>query len=225
MTTVKERLERVQAEIAAACVRAGRPLDDVRLIAVSKKQPDPLIAEAIAAGQKIFGENYVQELERHVHAFSGPGIEWHLIGHLQSNKVKKAAAVASMIHTVDSVKLVEALDTAGTRHPGKLPCLVEVNVGGEAGKTGCAPEAAEPILQALAESLTLAPAGLMCIPPAGVPARPFFAGLRALRDQLAARTGLSLPELSMGMSADFPDAILEGATLVRVGTAIFGPRA
>jgi PLP dependent protein len=218
--TVAENLRAIEEKIAAACARAGRERSSVVLIGVCKKQPSDRIRAAIEAGLTVLGENYVQELERHAEEF--PHVTWHLIGHLQTNKAKKAAALASMIHTVDSVRLAKALgDASGDR---KLPVLVEVNLGGEGTKSGASEDALESIVNAMQGHPGLEARGLMCIPPLDEPARPFFAKLRGLRDDLVNKTGLALPDLSMGMSADFEEAILEGATLIRIGTALFGQR-
>jgi hypothetical protein len=221
---VAQGLAEVQGKIAAACARSGRDPSTVKLIAVSKKQPLERLAAAVAAGQLRFGENYVQELEAHRERFRGSDLEWHLIGHLQTNKAKKAAALASMIHTVDSTKLARALGAAAAEHSTPLPVLVEVNLAGESSKSGCSPADAEVVLEAIAEQTQLVAAGLMTMPPPDQPARPWFQRLRLLRDRLQLSLGRPLPELSMGMSHDFEEAIEEGATLVRVGTAIFGPR-
>lgn len=221
--SVAENLRSIEARIAEACKSAGRARSEVRLIAVSKKQPPDRIAAAAAAGHSLFGENYVQELEEH--RALAPHAEWHLIGHLQTNKAKKAAELAAMIHTLDSQKLVQALAKAAAGRPSKLEVLIEVNLGGEETKAGCRPDDVEALVRAIAAAPSLEASGLMCIPPVDQPSRPYFSRLRALRDEVSRKTGTTLPELSMGMSADFTDAILEGATLVRVGTAIFGERA
>lgn len=217
--TVAERLASIRARVDRACREAGRSTDEVQLIAVSKRQPDERLEEAFAVGQRDFGENYVQELVRKKALF--PQARFHLIGHLQTNKAKKALD-ASLVHTVDSEKVARAL----ARHlasEARLEVLFEVNLAQEAQKAGLAPESVEVLLEALRDEPRLIPKGLMCIPPAD-DGRRWFAALRGLAEDLRARTGLELPELSMGMSADFEAAILEGSTLVRVGTAIFGPR-
>ncbi len=199
----------------------------MRLLAVSKTHPPEAVREALAAGQTLFGENYVQEAQAKVPAV-GPGPVWHFIGHLQTNKARVAAELFSVVEGVDGAKLLRALD----RHAGelgkRLTVFIQVNLGGEAQKAGCAPEDAGE-LAALAAGLPhLDLAGLMTLPPFfddPEGARPYFARLRELATRLA--PGLPpgcLAELSMGMSGDFEAAIAEGATLVRVGTAIFGPR-
>lgn len=219
---VAENLARVRDVIAEACARAGRRVDDVELVAVSKKQPVERVRAAYDAGQRHFGENYVQELELRVRELPADAT-WHMIGHVQTNKAKRAIA-ASVIHTIDSEKLARAIAKAvAEQRGGPKDVLVEVNTGGEEAKAGVAPEALEALLTTLAGLPALRVRGLMCIPPVDE-TRPHFARLRALRDALAAKTGVALPELSMGMSGDYADAIEEGATIVRVGTAIFGER-
>ena len=223
-TTIAERLAAVRARIAEATTRAGRPDGSVRLLAVSKTKSEARIREAYAAGQRDFGENYAQELATKATALADlKGVRWHMIGPLQRNKAKLVVPVAKVVHTVDRVELAEELSkrAAGT---GKTPqVLLEVNVAGEASKAGCTPEGAVG-LAALVRGLPhLDLVGLMTIPPDTDDrelARPFFRRLRELRDAL----GGGLSELSMGMSHDFEIAIEEGATIVRVGTAIFGAR-
>ncbi|MCK6549702.1 YggS family pyridoxal phosphate-dependent enzyme [Myxococcota bacterium] len=219
---VAENLGRVRAAIADACARAGRRVDEVQLVAVSKKQPIERVRAAYDAGQRHFGENYVQELVERVGALPADAT-WHLIGHVQTNKAKRAIA-AAVIHTIDSEKLARAIAKAvAEQGGGPKDVLVEVNTGAEEAKAGVAPEALDALFDVLAALPELSVRGLMCIPPVD-DTRPHFARLRALRDALAARRGIALPELSMGMSGDFADAIAEGATIVRVGTAIFGER-
>lgn len=218
---VKARLAKVLAEIAVACAKAGRAAGEVRLIAVSKKQPLERVQAVYEAGHRELGENYVQELERRGTELPADAV-LHLIGHVQTNKAKKAAELASMIHTLDSERLAQALSRA-VPSGRELEALIEVRLGGEATKAGLEPAAVEPLISAIRDLAGLRVRGLMCIPPSGA-GRRHFAELRALAVGLRARTGLDLPHLSMGMSEDFAEAILEGATLVRVGTAIFGAR-
>ncbi|HEU5074830.1 MAG TPA: YggS family pyridoxal phosphate-dependent enzyme [Polyangiaceae bacterium] len=235
---MRERLERVRQRIAEAAAASGRHASEVRLLAVSKTKPGAVIREAYAAGQRDFGENYLQELVRKAEELSELGdIRWHMIGHLQTNKTKLAAHYASMVHTVASPRVVDALARRrrewaeeGAGRPAHLatplPVLVEVNIAGEAQKSGCAPGELGEILAAIQREPWLALRGLMTVPPftdeVGV-ARRCFESLRALRD---AHGGPErLPELSMGMSDDLEAAIAAGATIVRVGTAIFGARA
>ncbi len=217
---LKARLEQVRARVADAAKRSGRAPEDVRLIAVSKRQPDALLHEAYEAGQRDFGENYMQELQRKRALL--PDARWHMIGHLQRNKAKLIDGV-SLLHTLDSTKLGGAL----SKHSeAPVQVLIEVNIAQEESKAGVLPDALDDFVRSLLKTeacAKLSLRGLMCIPRAGE-GRRFFAQLRSLRDRLEKEHGLSLPELSMGMSGDFEDAIEEGATLVRVGTAIFGAR-
>jgi pyridoxal phosphate enzyme (YggS family) len=211
--------------IAEAERRAGRPDGAVRLVAVSKTQPLSRILEAHAAGLSVFGESYVQEAAGKVPEL--PGAEWHLIGKLQGNKVRKAVSLFAWIQTVDSVKRLAEISRCAVEAGKIVPALVEVNVAGEGSKAGASPEDLPSIL---ADSATLPGVrveGLMAVPPYSEDpdaARPHFVRLRELRDALARESGTALRELSMGMSNDFEAAIGEGATMVRVGTAIFGSR-
>ena len=226
MSTIAERLAAVRAAVAAAVTDAGREPGSVRLVAVSKLHSADAIAEACAAGQVEFGENYAQELRDKARALRAEGARWHFIGPLQRNKVKYVVGVAELIHTVDSVSLLDEIarraETAGVRQR----CLIEVNIGEEPQKSGCPIADLAPLVDAFRAAPAVELAGLMCIPPAGdaAAARPFFRRLAELAAAERARTGMTLPELSMGMSADFAAAIAEGATIVRVGTAIFGER-
>jgi len=214
------RLAAVRQEIAQACLAAGRDPDSVTLVAVSKTFEAAAIEPVIAAGQRVFGENRVQEAkakwpglrDRH------PGLELHLIGPLQSNKAKDAVALFDAIHSVDRASLCEALAKEIARQGQRPTLFVEVITGGEPQKAGVLPEAADDFLAACRDRYGLLIAGLMCIPPANEPPAPHF----ALTAKIAARHDLKL--LSMGMSADFATAIAFGATHVRVGTAIFGSR-
>ncbi len=226
MTLLADRLDAVKARIAAAAARSGREAQAVRLIAVSKSQPIESVREAFEAGQRVFGENRVQELA--AKAPLGPGgIEWHLIGHLQGNKIRKALPLSTLIHGVDSLNLAQDIDRVAV-DLGLFPrFLVEVNVSGEGTKFGFEPAVLEGVFEHLLALPRAGIEGLMTIAPlAAEPgaSRPHFARLRDLRDRLAARFAVPLPVLSMGMSGDFEVAIEEGATLVRVGTAIFGGR-
>jgi pyridoxal phosphate enzyme (YggS family) len=217
----------VRARIAAAERAAGRPPGSVRLVAVSKKMTADDVRAALAAGQRAFGESYGQELrdKRAALAAESPAPEWHFIGPLQSNKVKYVAGQVTLVHAVDSIALLEAIDARGAPQT----CLVQVNVAGEQSKRGVAPADLPALLDRFAGLPHVRCAGLMLIPPLGdrpEDARPHFAALRALRDREAsnARPNVALDELSMGMSDDLEAAVAEGATLVRVGTAIFGRR-
>ena len=220
---IAANLADVRARIAAAGRAAGRAPDSVRLLAVSKKMPADDVRAAIAAGQRAFGENYAQEL-RDKSALLAADLappEWHFIGPLQSNKVKYVAGRVALVHSVDSSALLDAIEARGAPQP----CLIQVNVAGEASKKGLAPGELPALLDRFAAMKNVRCEGLMLIPPRG-DARPHFAALRALRDREAAvaRPNVDLRELSMGMTDDLEAAVAEGATIVRVGTAIFGPR-
>lgn len=221
-----DRLARVEERIAAACARAGRSRDTVTLVAVSKTQPPEVVAEAAALGLRVFGENKVQEARAKIPECPGH-LAWHLVGHLQSNKARLAAELFEVIHSVDSEKLVRILNEAADEAGRTLRILLEVNVSGEASKFGLAPEAVPGVLEAANACPRLQVAGLMAMAPfapEAEKARPHFARLRALRDRWAAETGTPLEELSMGMSGDFEVAIEEGASMVRIGTLLFGER-
>jgi PLP dependent protein len=219
--TSHEQLAQVQAEIAAACKAAGRALDAVTLIAVSKTFGAEAIEPVIRAGQHMFGENRVQEAKAKWPALrdAHPGIALHLIGPLQSNKAKEAVALFDAIHSVDRPSIAAALAKEIARQGRHPQLFVEINTGAEPQKAGVLPQDADAFIQTCREGHDLEIAGLMCIPPFEEASAPHF----ALTAKIAARNGLSL--LSMGMSADFPTAIAFGATHVRVGTAIFGGRA
>jgi pyridoxal phosphate enzyme (YggS family) len=218
-----ERLERVEQRISAACIKAGRSRDSVRLLAVSKTKPPEAVREAAACGLRLFGENRVQEAQSKI-PMCPTGLEWHLIGHLQSNKAKVAAQYFQMVHSVDSLKLLQALEThAGTT----LPVLLQVNVSGEAAKFGMKPDEVAGVINAANQMQKVEVHGLMTIPPFSPDpekTRGHFSALRQLRDQLQDETGTPLPELSMGMSHDLEVAIEEGSTWVRIGTDLFGGR-
>jgi PLP dependent protein len=230
--SISENIAAVQERIEAAARRAGRSSADISLMAVTKTFGSDVIREAYAAGLRLFGENRVQEFAAKAGALADLGdAEWHMIGHLQTNKGAKAAELFSAVDSVDSLKLAEKLDAAARAQEKKLPVLVEINVGGETAKSGVSPDS-----RALEELLLAAPRleglefrGLMTVPPfADDPggARPYFRKLRELRDAIAARKlpSVRTDVLSMGMSHDFEVAIEEGSTCVRVGTAIFGER-
>lgn len=217
MSEVPGRLREIQDRVLQATLQSGRAAGAVRLIAVSKRQPQERVAAAYAAGQRDFGENYVQGLLDRRSLLPADAI-LHLIGHVQTNKVK-GAAQAQYVHTLDSDRLVEAL--AKVAPPG-LKGLIEVNLAKEGQKAGVLAAEVEPLIERI-RATPLELVGLMCIPPEGEGAQ-WFGQLARLAEALRTKTGLSLPELSMGMSADFEEAILAGATMVRVGTAIFGER-
>lgn len=208
--SIRENLGRVEERIAAACKRAGRARDEVTLVAVSKTMPAEAISEAIAAGVRNIGENRVQETRDKKPHVRGDA-RWHLIGHLQSNKVNQAVQLFNVVQTIDSLGLAQKIEKAAE---SPIEMLIEVNIGSEPQKAGVLPKDVE----ALAKQVKVS--GLMTIPPIGAPeeSRKYFRELRLLRDKLG------LKELSMGMSEDFEVAIEEGATIVRVGRAIFGER-
>src|SRR5438874_8652346 len=230
--SIAENVARVRDRIAATTRRAGRNPMEIALMAVTKTHPPERIREAYAAGLRLFGENRVQEFPSKADKLRDlEAAEWHMIGHLQSNKAASAAELFSAIDSVDSLKLAEKLNASAQKLAKKLAVLIEINVGGEAAKSGVAPGSRE-----LEEILTAAPPcefveiyGLMTVPPYNddpEQSRPFFRQMRELRDQIAARRlpAIIMETLSMGMSHDFEVAIEEGSTCVRVGTAIFGER-
>jgi pyridoxal phosphate enzyme (YggS family) len=221
---IAQRLASVRGRIVDAASRAGRSARDVALVLASKTQPPEALAAAYRAGAREFGENYVQEAVRKREALASlTDIRWHLIGHLQTNKAKLAVRTFDVIQSLDSARLADALCRA--QKSARVRALIEVNLGGEMTKSGIAPAEIEPLIGAARDKVELA--GLMTIPPPAQDperARRYFAELRELRDRLAGATGLGLSELSMGMSDDFELAIEEGATIVRVGRAVFGER-
>jgi len=226
MTIIASRLQAVQSRIRAAAEAAGRRPDEVQLIAVSKTFPADAIREAYCAGQHAFGENYLQEALSKIEALRGLPLEWHFIGPIQSNKTRQIAQKFSWVHSVDQLKIAQRLSDA---RPDDLPPLqicIQVNVSGEVSKSGCDPDRLGELAESTARLPRLQLRGLMAIPgPADDDAaqqRP-FAALRQMKDQVVS-TGLALDTLSMGMSNDLAAAISEGATMVRVGRAIFGSR-
>jgi pyridoxal phosphate enzyme (YggS family) len=225
--SVAAQLADVRARIARAAEAAGRDAATVKLVAVSKTKGPDAVREAYSAGQRAFGENYAQELAAKAVALADlPDLEWHFIGHLQTNKAKVVAKHAHVVHTVDSAALARELGKRAAREgrATPLPVLIEVNVGREAQKAGAAPSEIDDVMRAVREQPALALRGLMTVPPADdiAAARGVFETLVSLRNLHGGPT--ALPELSMGMTADLDVAIACGATLVRVGTAIFGPR-
>jgi PLP dependent protein len=229
-----DRLAAVRERMAIAARCSGRIAQAVQLVLASKTQPAPAVRAAYAAGAREFGENYVQEaLAKQQELADLSDIRWHLIGHLQTNKARLVARAFAMIQSLDSVRLADALAKARANAAADEPepsreriaVLVEINLGGEQSKSGVPPGDAESLIEAVRARVEVA--GLMAIPPPGPDrehSRPYFVQLRNLRDRLAAATGLALSELSMGMTDDFEVAIEEGATIVRVGRAIFGER-
>ena len=230
--SVLENIAAIHERIAATARRAGRRPEEIALMAVSKTHAPERIREAYASGLRLFGENRVQEFAGKTAALADlTGAEWHMIGHLQSNKAGKAAELFVAVDSVDSVKLAEKLDAAARSLNKKLLVLIEINVGGETAKTGVAPDSRglEELLLAAPRLEALEFRGLMTVPPFTddpEDARPYFRKLRELRDRIAARklAGVGTHILSMGMSHDFEVAIAEGSTCIRVGTAIFGAR-
>jgi pyridoxal phosphate enzyme (YggS family) len=225
--SIAENLQQVRNEVADACARAGRDAASVRLMAVSKVHPVEALLEAYAAGQRLFGENRVQEWQGKAAAVGAlDGLEMHLIGPLQSNKTARAAGLFQAVDTVDVLKTAQRLDAAARALGRVLPVLVEVKLSPEASKHGCAPEELSGLLSGMAGLDALEVRGLMTVPPFdedAETARPYFRRLRTLRDEHR-EICPTLVELSMGMSGDFHVAIEEGSTCVRVGTAIFGRR-
>jgi pyridoxal phosphate enzyme (YggS family) len=221
---IATRLQTVRERIDAAARRSRRDSSSIRLVLASKMQPASAIRAAWRAGARDFGENYVQEaVSKRAELVDLADIRWHLIGHLQSNKARLAASTFALIHSVDSARLVNALEHA--QSSPRVRVLIEVNLGAESSKSGVPPDEVAHLLDASRDKIEVV--GLMTIPPpAARPelARPYFVKVREMRDRLAIETGITLSELSMGMSDDFEIAIEEGATIVRVGRAVFGER-
>ncbi len=225
--TFQQRVDAVRARIAAACARSGRTPDSVQLIAISKTHPPESVEAVARCGISVFGENKVQEAGAKI-PLCPSNLTWHLVGHLQSNKVKPAVELFDTIHSVDSQKLMELIDRACDAAGRRMKVLVEVNVSGEASKFGMKPESVPAVLEAAGKLPRIDLVGVMTMPPFTEDpqkARPHFLALRNLRDEWQTRFGIPLPQLSMGMSHDFEIAIEEGATMVRVGTSLFGARA
>jgi len=229
VANIPDNIARVEERIAAACRRSGRRREDVRLVAVSKMHPAESIRAAFAAGLRDFGENRVQEAASKRQALADLGATWHLVGHLQSNKARMARDLFDWVQSLDSMRLAGKLAQAAASGGMRLPVLIEVNLGEETSKAGVQAAEAAALAEQIAPLETLELRGLMVIPPffedpEGV--RPFFRQLRALAGEIENRNlpNVSMRELSMGMSNDFEVAVEEGATMVRVGTAIFGKR-
>ena len=226
---IRENVAQVRERIAAACRRSQRGPDDVRLLAISKTFPPESIREAYKAGLRDFGENRVQEAAAKRPALSDLSITWHLVGHLQTNKAKTARELFQWVHSVDSFRLAQKLDQVTASAGGRLPVLLEVNLGGEESKAGVGESDVIQLAEQSSRLVTLEVRGLMVIPPFfddPEQVRPYFRQLRELAHKIEARgiPNVSMRELSMGMSHDFEVAIEEGATIIRVGTAIFGAR-
>lgn len=224
--SVRENFERIKERIEAACQRAGRASSEVLLLPVSKGHSAEAVAEAAALGLRSFGENKVQEAKAKIPQCPN-ALAWHMIGHLQSNKCRDAMQSFSMIESVDSVDLAQELNKWAEKLGKRMPILLEVNVAGESSKYGFTSEAALAALESINQLPRLEIHGLMTIAPftpAPERARPYFRALRELRERCNEILGAPLPHLSMGMSGDFEIAIEEGATIVRIGTALFGER-
>lgn len=223
---IRRNLESVQARIGAAARRTGRAAEAVTLVAVTKKCPVELVRPLVDAGALDLGENYPQELWRKAESLrdNAQPVRWHLIGHLQSNKARRTLPMVTMVHAVDSLKLLHVLDALAQELPSTPLVCLQVNTSGEEAKHGWSPQEVMADADAIAACRAIRVVGLMTMAAWGTDAetaRPSFVQLRQTRDALRQRTGLPLPELSMGMSGDFESAIEEGATLVRVGSALF----
>jgi pyridoxal phosphate enzyme (YggS family) len=221
-----ENLEIIQQRITAACARSGREPGSVTLLAVTKSQPPEVVREAADCGQMLFGENKVQEAKAKIPSCPAR-VRWHFIGHLQSNKCRDAVELFEMIQSVDSLPLAQEINQRAEQAARTMPVLLEINVAGEASKFGYTPDQLLAELKAISALPRIEFQGLMTVPPWSPEpekSRPHFRRLRELKQSCEQALGVSLPHLSMGMSGDFEVAIEEGATLVRIGTALFGPR-
>ena len=226
---LKQRLENIRERIRRAADSCNRDPDSIRLVAVSKTVPADTVKAAIEAGAKILGENYVQEAREKFDALVHYPVSWHFIGHLQSNKAKYAVRLFDLIHSVDSLKLARALDKEAKKVDKIQPILIQINISGEDTKSGISAAEVPGLILEVSQLKNLSLEGLMTMPPyfyQPEKVRPYFAALRELRDRLKDQPipNVSMDELSMGMTGDFEVAIEEGATLVRIGTAIFGER-
>ena len=228
VATIADNLNAVRERIAKAAARAGRDPASITLVAVTKTVPIERIREAIEAGQRVFGENRVQEAQAKVEALADD-VQWHLIGHLQRNKVKFVCDLFKLIESVDSFPLARDIDAHAARRGSVMPILIQVNIGDETTKSGIAATETLALVQQVAALPHVAIQGLMCVPPAvdlAEHARPYFVELRGLAEHIAQERipRVAMAQLSMGMSHDFEVAVEEGATMVRVGSAIFGAR-
>jgi pyridoxal phosphate enzyme (YggS family) len=226
---LKDRLEKVNERIRKAAEASRRPMEAIRLIAVSKTIPAEVVQQAIEAGVTDLGENYIQEAREKIYTLARFPVNWHYIGHLQSNKAKYAVRLFDLIHSVDSLKLAKELDKYAKKNDKIQSVLIQVNVAREDSKSGVYVDYTLKLLTDISRLENIEVKGLMTMPPffnAPEKVRPFFEALRKLRDRLKAEDipRVTLDELSMGMSGDFEAAIAEGATMVRIGTAIFGER-
>ena len=230
MSTIAENLADIRSRMEAACLRSGRDPGGVRLVGVTKTVPVDRVREGVEAGITILGENYIQEAAGKIEAFSGMQISWHFIGHLQSNKARVAADCCDWVETVDRDSLAKELNRQVLKRGRTMPVLIQVNVGDEVSKSGVSPEGLLQLFRAVSQYEGLEVRGLMALPPYlenPEDVRPYFQMLRRLLGELRQEAPHPelLTELSMGMSHDFEVAIEEGATLIRVGTALFGSRA
>ena len=226
MGLIAENLDRVREQIASAAANSGRTAHDVELVAITKTHPAESVREALEAGQILFGESRVQEARAKIPELPS-NCRWHFVGHLQKNKIRHALALFEMFHGVDSLALAQDMNRIAEEEGLYPRILLEVNVAGEGSKFGFAPDALCEQTEALLALPRLSIEGLMCIPPLAMESedsRKFFVQVRELRDSLEKEFSLKLSQLSMGMTQDFPIGIEEGATLVRVGTGIFGER-
>ncbi len=226
---MEERIKNIHERIKNAALSAGRDPGSVRLVGVSKTYPAEVVETAVKAGADILGENYLQEAVEKIEALAELGVSWHFIGHLQSKKAKTVVKYFDLIHSVDSLKLAREIDKQAKKIGKIQDLLVQVNIGEEASKSGTAKEELETLVAEIALLPNVSVKGLMCMPPFfGEPerARPYFKSLRQMAEGLKEKgiEGISMDELSMGMTGDFEVAIEEGATLVRIGTALFGRR-
>ncbi|MCG6910313.1 MAG: YggS family pyridoxal phosphate-dependent enzyme [Deltaproteobacteria bacterium] len=226
---IKDRLEMVRKRIQRAAEACGRNTNDVHLVAVSKTMPREKLVQAVEAGVTVLGENYVQEAREKFNDLYTLPVSWHFIGHLQSNKAKYVVNIFDLIHSVDSVKLAREIDKQAKKINKIQDILIQVNIAGEASKSGIRADDALSVIRDISGLEHIAVKGLMTMPPyfnAPEKVRPYFKALRELRDRIDAEhiENVSLDDLSMGMTGDFEAAIREGATLVRIGTAIFGER-
>src|SRR5437763_9325138 len=226
MDSIAENLARVRQEIVEAAAKAGRGPREIELVAITKAHPAEKVREAIDAGQRLFGESRVQEARAKIPELPS-SLRWHFVGHLQKNKIRHALPLFEMIHSVDSLALAQDTNRIAEQEGLHPRVLLEVNVAGEGSKFGFTPDKLREQMEGLLALPRLSILGLMCIPPIANEAaasRKYFVQLRELRDSLQTEFHVDLPQLSMGMTQDFPIAVEEGATLVRVGTAIFGER-
>ena len=226
MSSIADNIGRVREQIAQAAAKAGRPVNEIELVAISKTHDAERVREAIEAGQSLFGESRVQEARVKIPELPS-SLRWHFVGHLQKNKIRHALPLFEMIHSVDSLELAQEINRIAEEEGLHPRVLLEVNVAGEGSKFGFQPDTLREQVESLLALPRLSILGLMTIPPLAEEAeasRKFFVKLRDLRDQLQTEFHVDLAQLSMGMTNDFPIAVEEGATLVRVGTAIFGER-